>query len=67
MIDHKQLEAQIEAQIQDAVSILDRLAGLSKNITSPAHRALVERIISAALLQTVLTQAQAMSAFKGGE
>jgi hypothetical protein len=67
MSEHKQIEEQIEAQIQDAVGILDWLAGLSKNTTSPAHRELVEKIISAALLQTVLTQAQAISAVKGGE
>jgi len=66
-MNHEQIEKEIENQITDAVNILDRLAGLSQNTTSPAHRALVERIISAALLQTALTQAQAMSAVKGGE
>jgi len=66
-VNHKQIEAQIEAQISDAVSILDSLAGLPQNKTNPAHRTLVERIISASLLETVLAQAKAMAESKGGE
>lgn len=66
-MNHEQIKKEIENQITDAVNILDRLAGLSQNTTSPAHRELVEKIIGAALLEAVLIQAQAMSAVRGGE
>jgi hypothetical protein len=59
-MNHEQIEEQIEAQITDAVRILDRL---SQNTTNSEHRVLVERIIIAA----VLIHEKAMSAGKGGE
>jgi hypothetical protein len=67
VINHEQIEKEIQAQITDAVDILDMLAGYPQGVTNQAHRVLVEKIISAALLQTALTQAKAMSAGKGGE
>jgi hypothetical protein len=60
-MNHEQLEKHIEAEVSAAVDILDRLAGLPQDTTNLAHRLLVEKIINAALLQTALTQAQAMS------
>jgi hypothetical protein len=66
-MNHEQIEQEIENQITDAVYILDRLLGLPRGVTNTAHRDLINKIISAALLQTALTQAKAMSAGKGGE
>ncbi len=66
-MNHEQIEELIKVQIADAVNILDMLAGLPQGTTNHAHRVLIEKIVNAALLQTLLTQAKAVSVQTGGE
>ena len=66
-MNHEQIEREIENQITDATNMLGIFFCVPVGVTSIAHRMLVEKIISAAVLQTALTQAKAITAAKEDE